>query len=586
MRTFAVPGGKPVVPLCGPDTMSHYAQPEFWLRIFCYFLLTLVGVNWLSHMAWRQALRDTNAFKRRRILEKLGRAHSRTRYMFVGFFHPFCNAGGGGERVLYDAIRHHQHRDENIICVVYTGDIVPGEGSVTKEQILSRVQERFNITLDPTRIAFLPLFQCKLVGDKFWRMFTLAGQAYGANRLGYEALSQLVPDVFIDTMGYAFALYPVKNFSPLIRVGAYVHYPTISTDMLQRVRRRQAGHTNALWIATSWPVSLFKYVYYQIFAACYGNALRSADVVVCNGSWTKSHIDQLLPRRVGRPWKMPPLPAVHIVYPPCDTAAFAKLPLEGRQSRYMVSVAQFRPEKEHAMQLRILRGLLDKYPELKSSRGSNRPVRLVLIGSCRDDSDRARLSQLRTLAKELMIDNHVEWHVDAPFSTIVQQMRHASIGLSTMVDEHFGIAVVEYMAAGLLTLSHASAGPLQDIAVPVDGTETGFHASSLDNYVDTAYRLMVLPPDAALRIRQLARTRATTTFSAAEFESNWRTRMWDELVPASLLAKNEQALAEQAAKTSMIGTVKSTEGAANADGGISTAVHTSQGAVPRHATGA
>lgn len=567
-----------------------------------YFVLTMLGINWLSHVAWRQALRDTNPYKRRRILEKLGRAHDTKRYLFVGFFHPFCNAGGGGERVLYEAIRHHQRQDENVICAVYTGDIVPGQGSVTKEDILSRVQERFNISLDHSRIAFLPLFQRKLVGDRFWRLCTLAGQAYGANRLGYEALSQLVPDVFIDTMGYAFALYPVKNFSRLVRVGAYVHYPTISTDMLQRVRRREAGHTNASWIATSWPVSLFKYVYYQIFAACYGAALRSADVIVCNGSWTKAHIDQLLPRRVGRPWAQP-LPPVHVVYPPCDTTAFAELPLDHRQSRCMVSVAQFRPEKEHEMQLRIVRGLLDKHPELKSSRGSDRPLRLILIGSCRDDSDRARLSKLRSLAKELMIEKHVEWHVDAPFSTVVQQMRHASIGLSTMIDEHFGIAVVEYMAAGLLTLSHASAGPLQDIAVPVKGAESGFHASSLDQYVDTAYRLMVLPHDASLRIRQLARTRATTTFSAAEFEAHWRARMWDELVPASLLAKNEQALAEQAAAhrrvqqrlappkmsdttnaASTIDAVQPTEGTANADGGISSAVHTSQSAVPRRAT--
>lgn len=587
--------------------MSEFTQPYFWLQFLCYFIITLLGVNWLAHVAWRQALRDTNPYKRRRILEKLGRANSTTRYMFVGFFHPFSNTGGGGERVLYEAIRHHQRHDDNIICVVYTGDLVPGEGSATKEEILSRVQERFNITLDHSRIAFVPLFQRKLVSDTFWRAFTLAGQAYGANRLGYEALSQLVPDVFIDTMGYAFALYPVKNYSRLIRVGAYVHYPTISTDMLRRVRQRQAGHTNASWIATSWPVSLFKYVYYQIFAACYGAALRSADVIVCNGSWTKAHIDQLLPRRIRRPWPMPPLPPVHLVYPPCDTSAFAQLPLEGRQPRWIVSVAQFRPEKEHELQLRIVRGLLDKHPELKSSSGTSRPLRLILVGSCRDERDRARLAQLRALAKELMIENHIDWHVDAPFSDVVEQMRHASIGLSTMVDEHFGIAVVESMAAGLLTLSHASAGPLQDIAVPVDNAETGFHASTLDDFVDTAYQLMVLPTEMALRVRQRARTRATTTFSAAEFEHRWRTRMWDELVPESLLIKNDQALAEQAAErqrtqqhlasppqatpqaaspavpeaAATIDGLKSTEGATGGEGGISTAIHTSQAAVPR-----
>ena len=27
-------------------------------------------------------------------------------------------------------------------------------------------------------------------------------------------------------------------------MGAYVHYPTISTDMLARVKARKAGHTN------------------------------------------------------------------------------------------------------------------------------------------------------------------------------------------------------------------------------------------------------------------------------------------------------------------------------------------------------
>lgn len=56
----------------------------------------------------------------------------------VGFFHPFCNAGGGGERVLWAAIRATQKRWPKAKCVVYTGD-----HDVTKEKILERVEVSF-----------------------------------------------------------------------------------------------------------------------------------------------------------------------------------------------------------------------------------------------------------------------------------------------------------------------------------------------------------------------------------------------------------------------------------------------------------
>ncbi|KAL4401482.1 asparagine-linked glycosylation protein [Malassezia pachydermatis] len=518
----------------------------YWVRLFLIFIATLTGCNFLANVAWRAALRDTNGEKRRQILQKLGRLNDGRMYMFVGFLHPYSHGGGGGERVLFEAIKYQQQTDANIICVVYTGDISPLQGGVSKEDMLARAKERFGLEVDASRLHFLPLRNRYLVSDTFWPAFTLAGQAYGANRLGYEALGMLVPDVFIDTTGYAFALSPVKNFSKQVRVGAYVHYPTISTDMLRRVRNREAGVTNSSWIAAYAPVSWVKYVYYRIFAAKYGAALRKADVIVCNGTWTHAHIQDLLQYRVPRPWSTPQLPTLRIVHPPCDTESFAKIPLDHRQTRWMVSVAQFRPEKDHELQLRILRGLLDKHPELKSSRGADRPLRLILIGSCRNEADQKRLASLKALAKELLIENHLEWHIDAPYSVLLEKMRQANIGLSTMVDEHFGIAVVEFMAAGLLTLSHASAGPMQDIAVPVDGMETGFHARTLDEYVKTAYRLMCMPADVAMKIRQVARTRATTTFSDTEFQRSWRKNMWDELVPPELIAMNNRLLAERA----------------------------------------
>jgi len=42
-----------------------------------------------------------------------------------------------------------------------------------------------------------------------------------------------------------------------------------------------------------------------------------------------------------------------------------------------------------------------------------------------------------------------------------------------MWNEHFGIGVVEYQAAGLISVVHNSGGPKLDIVTEVDGEPTG-----------------------------------------------------------------------------------------------------------------
>jgi alpha-1,2-mannosyltransferase len=51
-----------------------------------------------------------------------------------------------------------------------------------------------------------------------------------------------------------------------------------------------------------------------------------------------------------------------------------------------------------------------------------------------------------------------------------------------MWNEHFGIAVVELMAAGLITIAHNSGGPKLDIISP---GKTGFLADTVDSYAET-----------------------------------------------------------------------------------------------------
>lgn len=58
----------------------------------------------------------------------------------MGFFHPYCNAGGGGERVLWTAIAALQREEKDVICAVYTGDAGKAGGAVGKEAMIDKVK--------------------------------------------------------------------------------------------------------------------------------------------------------------------------------------------------------------------------------------------------------------------------------------------------------------------------------------------------------------------------------------------------------------------------------------------------------------
>ena len=180
-------------------------------------------------------------------------------FTFLGFFHPYCDAGGGGERVLWCAIRAIQKRFPAIKIVIYTGDV-----NSAPDQIITRARERFNLELPNTnQLEFIYLHRRKWVEADMFPRFTLLGQSLGSVWLGVEALEKCVPDVYLDTMGYAFTLPLFKYFGGC-KVGCYVHYPTISTDMLDKVRNRTSGFNNRRGIANSKIATYFKLFYYKV----------------------------------------------------------------------------------------------------------------------------------------------------------------------------------------------------------------------------------------------------------------------------------------------------------------------------------
>lgn len=288
--------------------------------------------------------------------------------------------------------------------------------------------------------------------------------------LAWDAFSLLVPDVFVDTMGYAFALGLSKFLFRDVPTGAYVHYPTISTDMLDSLDPASAVGSQGVNAGKGAGVrGSVKKTYWKLFAWLYSLTGSSVDIVMTNSTWTQGHIQKLWgPRRQRRHGASP----IAVVYPPVAVKVMEQEievseASEARRESVILYIAQFRPEKNHQL-------IVQSFAEfLKRGSEAAREARLVLIGSVRDDQDSKRVYQLRLLVNELHIKDRVEFHLDASWPEILEWLRIASVGVNGMWNEHFGIGVVEYQAAGLISVVHDSGGPKLDIVTEIDGQPTG-----------------------------------------------------------------------------------------------------------------
>jgi len=93
-----------------------------------------------------------------------------------------------------------------------------------------------------------------------------------------------------------------------------------------------------------------------------------------------------------------------------------------------------------------------------------------------------------------------------------------------MWNEHFGIAVVESMAAGQIMVAHDSGGPQSDIVVQYQGKPTGFLATTADEYAERIHEILSLSETEASEIRRNAQESAQR-FSDEVFAESFREAM-------------------------------------------------------------
>ncbi|BCS91398.1 glycosyltransferase [Metallosphaera javensis (ex Sakai et al. 2022)] len=126
-----------------------------------------------------------------------------------------------------------------------------------------------------------------------------------------------------------------------------------------------------------------------------------------------------------------------VVYPPVDVTDFLKAFHEEGEP-FFVTIGRFEPGKR-----------LDLAVRLSSMSG----VRGVIVGSMESDS---YMKKLVRLSRELKAD--VQFLPNLPRNSLIELMGKASVYFHPTLGEHFGIPIVEAMAAGLVPIVPRESG--------------------------------------------------------------------------------------------------------------------------------
>lgn len=401
------------------------------------------------------------------------RKQSRLKYgkdtLIVSFLHPNCNDCGGGEKVLWMMIKaltlykitSSKKLKVNIICATKE------DSQIIRKNLRDRFNIEFNEKLnsDLVEVELIRLKSGNLIKPKAF--LTMLRQILGQIIFALETITTVYSDTYIDTTGLPFS-YFVLNLLGRARVSAYVHYPFISQDMINDIKHGVHGVHSRGVLSKFKLFKLLKVLYYNFIFYLYKFNGFFLNFAFCNSTWTFNHIQKIWLNLNEKNGKLSKL------YPPCSTDLYQNSETIFNKQNVILSFAQFRPEKNHKMQINILNKLKNLgYKDLK----------LWIIGAVRGPDDKQILDDLSNYARELNLENNVEFIVNPPFNEVKKLFGKAKIGIHTMRDEHFGISIIEMMAAGLITIAHKSAGPRDDIIGP-SKICVGILANNEDEYVE------------------------------------------------------------------------------------------------------
>jgi glycosyltransferase involved in cell wall biosynthesis len=137
-----------------------------------------------------------------------------------------------------------------------------------------------------------------------------------------------------------------------------------------------------------------------------------------------------------------------VIYPPVEVKEFATAFLSDKRQDKVVSCGRYSPEKNYENVLEVAKRL--------------KKVDFAVVGSFSGEKSTNYYQKLCLTLSEEKLTN-VELLKALEFNNLLALYGKSKIYLHSMKDEHFGIVVLEAMAAGLVPVVYQGGGPWEDI---------------------------------------------------------------------------------------------------------------------------
>jgi glycosyltransferase involved in cell wall biosynthesis len=255
-------------------------------------------------------------------------------------------------------------------------------------------------------------FGKEVYADKVYNLFPVKLKFFGI----YQRLLTIIPairlkvDFLINTHGDVIPYFMPKRNIPSLY---YCYFPVVALIKKEYPSKYQKG---------------FWRIYFEPYRMAINylmkKAMRTATKVITLSEFSKKAIKEIF--NVDS----------EIIYPPVDTETFNKaFERKGERENLVLVLGRITKEKRQDLAIKAI-------PKLKN-------VKLAIVGST-TPKQISYFNYLKKLAKELNVENRVNFYPNASLEELLGIMSKAKVLLHTMKGEHFGIAIAEGMCAGLI----------------------------------------------------------------------------------------------------------------------------------------
>ena len=193
-----------------------------------------------------------------------------------------------------------------------------------------------------------------------------------------------------------------------------MHYPFISDDMVEKIRSRRADFNNDSKISQSWLKTNLKLIYYRAILLAYKGLRFFVARFEANSSWTYNHMAKIWGEK-----------KIRKLYPPCSISSLLQYNKNyDEEVVKIVSLAQFRPEKNHILQIKMIEELVKKR--------NIKAIHLFICGTTRGKGDEDLLSTLKAEVKLKDLSHHITFCHNFCFPDLMKKLEEAHCGIHTM----------------------------------------------------------------------------------------------------------------------------------------------------------